>query len=313
MSIELTPETTHDEIQAYVDQVVADVSADRAGEKSDAQTIAEERDTVTASDDDSGSSDQSGETESPSSWIDDDVKAEVAAYGISETDLAEFANREELDRAMRLFDRTALEAGRKAMVDGTETEGKQDGPVRDESGRFAKPPEEKQSAKDGRYEIGLDRNLFDDDLVNELERMRDHYEDRIAALESRFAVDAASAEEQRFDSFVDALGHPKLFGKTGAETPEQLKRRQDLIVACKAQQIGLEQLGRKTELDESLVSRVARMVFASELSREEQKALTRKISKQSNSRMGGSPTKPTEPAESLREWARREYKQRENH
>ena len=59
----------------------------------------------------------------------------------------------------------------------------------------------------------------------------------------------------------------------------------------KAQQIGLEKLGRKVDLDESLVSRVARMVFADELTREERKKLTSRIARQSNNRLGGSATR----------------------
>lgn len=316
MSIDLTPETTHDEIQAYVDKVVQDVSTDREGEKTDAQAIAEERDNVVADDDTSVSDDKTGETESESSWLDDDLKAEVAAYGISESELADFSSREELERAMRLFDKTALEAGRKALAAGETDENKQEseGKARDEQGRFAKKSAEEQSvAKEERYELSEEfRSQFDDGLVGEMERMRDHYEDRLAKLESHFAVSAAQAEEQRFDSFVDAMGHTKLFGKTGSETPEQLQRRQDLIVACKAQQIGLAQLGRKTELDESLVSRVARMVFAGELSREERKSLTRRIAKQSSNRMGGSATKAHDAVEPIRDEMRRLYKELEN-
>jgi hypothetical protein len=53
------------------------------------------------------------------------------------------------------------------------------------------------------------------------------------------------------------------------------------------------------------------MVFASELSREEQKALTRRISRQSSNRLGGSATKAHEAKEPLRDEMRRLYKELE--
>jgi hypothetical protein len=141
--------------------------------------------------------------------------------------------------------------------------------------------------------------------------MRDHYESRLEALESRFYEADARAEEERFDNLVDSLGHADLFGKTGSEGPKELQRRQDLIVAVKAQQIGLERLGRPTELNESLVSRVARMVFAEDLAKKDLKQRTRKISKQSNGRQGGGVTRPQDPREDPRAEADRLYRELE--
>jgi hypothetical protein len=123
-------------------------------------------------------------TQSPE-WLTDDVKAEAAAYGIEESELADFASREELDRALRLFDKTALEAGRKAMAESDSA------PVRDEKGKFVKketvtvPKEE--TPKDGRYQVSLSPDLYDEEIIGEFTRMRDHYESRLEVLESHFA------------------------------------------------------------------------------------------------------------------------------
>ncbi|MHC4766917.1 MAG: hypothetical protein ACYTF2_17645, partial [Planctomycetota bacterium] len=194
-------------------------------------------------------------------------------------------------------------AGRKAMADEK---------ARDEQGRFAKKePEESEEPKEGRYEIGLDKDVYDEELVGELTRMRDHYESRLDALETRDAERDAQAEEQRFDGLVDTLGHADLFGKSGKETKKEHQRREDLFVAVKAQQIGLEQLGRPTGLDASLINRVARMVFAEELGKKDLKARTRKISKQADKRQGGGATRPSDPPETRREEARRLYKELE--
>lgn len=305
---ELTAESTHEDITAAVDDIIQSRSA---SEKTDGQAIAEERDTPVGdmtAEDDSGKSkepteEESGEAEDRE-WLDDKLKADVAAYGIDEKELEEFSSREEVERALRIFDKTALDAGRKAMAEEKD---------RDNQGRFAKKePEAKKESTDGRYEINLDKDVYDEGLVSEFTRMRDHYEDRIDALETRFVEADSRAEEERFDGLIDNLGHADLFGKSGKETTKELQRRQDLFIAVKAQQIGLQQLGRPVDLDESLINRVARMVFAEELGKKDLKNRTRQISKQANGRMGGGVTRPSDPKETLREEFRRIYKEKEN-
>ena len=308
---ELTQESTHEDIQQFVDQIVEDRHSDEQKEpegKGDSQAIAEDRDEpVTEQPADKGSDDTADdgeETGKPESheWLDDKLRAEIAAYGLSDEEVADFTSREELHRAMRLFDKNALEAGRKEMADseGESTD-------RDEKGQFTK--KEPESTTDATYEVSLDTDVYDDDLVNEFTRMRDHYESRVAALEAKFAETEARAEEQRFDSLVDSLGHSDLFGKSGNEKPKELERRKDLFIAAKAQQIGLERMGRPADFDESLINRVAKMVFADELGKKDLKARTRKVSKQSNGRMGGSATKAHDSAEPLRDEMRRLYKE----
>lgn len=304
MSIDITSESTHEDIEAAVDSIIE-------SRKGDGALIAEERDKPTgdltaeepASEEPEDTA-ESGEDAGERSWLDDDLKAEIAAYGISEDELADFSSREELERAMRLFDKTALEAGRKAQSEK---------PERDEKGRFQKQDEEEVETTSSAYEIKLDRDLYDEDLVNELTAMRDHYESRVAALERRQAENDARAEVQLFDGIVDNLGHADLFGTSGKESPKQLERRQTLYDAAKAHVLGMKVMGRDVELDQSLVQRVARMAFAEDFSKKDLKAATRKISKQSNGRMGGGQTRPSDPPESLREEMRRLYKELGSH
>lgn len=315
---EITTETTTDEISAYAESIADEVAAERQGEeKTDAQIINEVASIEALAEDNASSEaaevddqgEKSSEKSSSPKWIDDDVKAEVAAYGISESDLSDFASREELDRALRLLDKTALEAGRKATVESEASK------ARDKDGKFvkqeeAKPSKSEESApKSGRYEISLSKDEYDDGLVDEITRMRDHYESRLERLESHFIQANASAEEMQFDNFVDSLGHSDLFGKTGKESEQELERRKDLHVAVKAQIIGLERLGRPAELNENLISRVANMVFADQLNKKRLKQQTQKISRQSNGRMGGSPTKPLPPSDDPRAEADRLYRE----
>lgn len=331
---ELNEQSTTEEVSEYVEQVVEDVKAERAGEKDDARIAAEHADNEhktpvaekKSGDDAANVETDKGEKAGESSpatdksgWLDDDVKAEVAAYGIEESELADFASREELDRALRLFDKSALEAGRKALAKADD-EGEQG---RNAKGQFEKkpPPKSEQpkgETKEGSYEIKLSKDVYDEELVGELTRMRDHYESRLeayesrfAAMEDRFATADAAAEEKHFDSLVDSLGHADLFGKSDQENSKQLQRRKDLHLAVKAQMLGLAQLGRPTELSESLVNRVARMVFAEDLGKKDLKTRTAKITRQSNSRQGGGATRPQDPREDPRDEADRLYKELE--
>lgn len=313
---ELTEDTTTEELQSIVD----DIAAERAGEtapppKSDAEIVTEttavDETTAVHTDGETAKPKGKGEKAEDRSWLDDDLKAEVAAYGISEDTLADFSSREEVERAMRFFDKTALEAGRKAMAEG---EAKESG--RDEKGRFipkgetetpAKEPE--QPAKKPGYEIKLDKAVYDDEIVEEFTRMRDHYESRLEALEARFHEADARAEQDRFDGLVDSLSHTDLFGKADKADAKQRQRREDLYVAAKAQIIGLQAYGRPTEMSESLINRVARMVFAEELGKKDLKSRTSRISRQSNGRQGGGATRPTDPPENPRDWADKLYRE----
>lgn len=327
--VELSDEMTSDDIKAYAESVVQEVEQERKGEpepKSDAQITSEQGDTPqpsaktpeTPAEKKSSSksapveSEESGDDDTVSpEWMTDDAKAEAAAYGIDESELFDFASREEFDRALRLFDKTALEAGRKAMAESEEK-----GSTRNEKGQFVKKEETKadqskeETPQDGRYQLSQKfREEYDDGIVSEIERMNAIYESRFEALESYYAEASASAEEQRFDSFVDALGHTDLFGVTGKESDKELERRRDLNVAVKAQMIGLEKLGRPAQMSQQLISRVANMAFGEELSKKLLKKQTSKISRQSNGRMGGSPTKPLPPSDNPRDEFDRLYRE----
>lgn len=306
MSEELNEESTTDEVSAEVDKIVEEVKNEREGQKSDAEitaSIPEPQVVDEHSNDNDSITDDSDSGSDGNDWLDDELKSEIASYGISEDELADFANREELDRALRFLDKAALDAGRKSLAEGEAKS--EDNPDRDEKGRF-RPKDE---PKDSRFESKLDPDIYDEEIVSEFARLNEHYESRLEKLEQFFSEASAAAEEQRFDNLVDSMNHEDLFGKTGSESKDQLQRRQDLIVAVKAQQIGLQQLGRQSELDHSLVNRVARMVFADQLSKKELKQRTRKISRQSNGRQGGGVTRPTDVPESARDEFDRLYKE----
>ena len=283
MEYEIKEDTTTEEIEAAVESANAEIASENGNE---AINVSEENKVDKV--DETNEAEGKTEEDNSGDWLNDELKAEVAAYGIDEDELADFTSREELDRALRLFDKSALEAGRKAQEEGSEQEGKAEETTK---------PEEKSG-----YEVDLDPEEFDENLVGELKRMKDYYEGRFAEMESQFS---AIAEEQEFDGIVDNLGHADLFGKSGKETKKEVERREEVMIAVKAYRIGLEQLGRPVEMNEALVERVAKMVHHDAFSKKERKAHTRKITKQSNGRMGGNVTKPHEAAESQLEYVTR--------
>jgi hypothetical protein len=287
MNVELADDATKQEIDEYVDDMIAETKDARQG----GGDPPEEKQVAAGDSEDENAGDSEDET-GESDWLDDDLKAEVAAYGIDEKELEEFTSREELDRALRFFDRKAMDDGKKKMAEKPDDK-----------------PETEESPESGKYEISLDKDMYEDDLIDEFTKLRDHYESRLGALETHFAEANASAEEQRFDSLIDSLGHAELFGKTGKENSKQLQRREDVLIAAKAQKIGLESMGRKVELDKSLVSRVTKMVFSDELSKKEIKSRTIKLTKQSNGRQGGGATRPTDTPETVNEQMRQLYKE----
>lgn len=292
---------THDDIQGVVNDIVEarkDKPEDGSEEKGDSQKIAEERDkpvtTETAAE---TGNEEDAASDGDETWLDDDLKAEVAARGIDETELAGITSRDELDRAMRFLDKAALEAGRKAKA---------------KSGNAKEEKPEENKSKDGQYEISINKELFDEELVEEFTKMRDHYETRMTALEARFQQADAQAVEQRFDSIVDSMGHKDLFGISGKESEKEHERRSSLFEEAEALQLGMQVQGRSVDLDAALVNRVARMVFAEELGKKDLKARTRKLASQGDGRMGGGATKAHNSTESRKEAARRKWKELED-
>lgn len=305
---DLTTDSTPEDIDAVVEQLAEEAESDREGEeseateeKSDAQVTSEHADiedtdpdpTLSGSEDEKTGKNKASESDD---WREDAI-AEASAYGFSEEDVAEFKSREELDRALKLFDRQ-LKTERDKL--GGDEEGE---PVKPTE----KPPKG-DGEKAGSYEIRLSKDLYDDDLVDEFTGFRDYVDERLAAIEAHFEREAAFAEEERFDHTVDDLGFAELFGKTGEESKVELGRRQELLEHVRVEQAVLKTIGKQVDYN-ALVRRVARSLFADEYDKKLIKNHTRKISRQSNGRQGGGATRPTDPPEDPRDEADRLYKE----
>lgn len=245
-----------------------------------------------------------------SDWLTAELQDECTALGLTESDLAEFKSREELDRVLRVMARQALQVGQEALTgEGgakygqsatTDKHGREHGtdgqylPKKRQGGR-----EEGESQETPSYKVELDPDEHGPGVVDEFNRLRDHYEERLQGMEERFA-DYEEREAQReraayhahFDALVDQLGHKDLFGKAGEESPAQLARRRKLFDAHEPIAAGLQQLGRGGELSLSLLRMTLPTAFSEELERKQRKKLTKKITDQSAGRMGSGTTKP---------------------
>lgn len=306
---------TSEEISEYAASVAEEVAQERQGErKSDAEIVAgnspapkssvegkSDSESVKAT----GQDEESGKSVETAEWLTDDVKAEAAVYGISESEIADFTSREELDRALRLFDKSVWDAGQKALAENDK------GTTRNEKGQFAKQeesPESETSEETGRFQVTLG-DEYDEGIVETLTQMNDHLNSRLETIEKYFEQQNAAAVSERFDNLVDKLDHADLFGKSGKESPEELERRKELSVAVDTWLLGLQRKGLPAEMSEQLINRVANMAFADALRKKSLKQQTRKISKQSQLRQGGSPTKPQPPRDDPRDEADRLYEE----
>ena len=270
-----------------------------------------------ASENQSDSEDQGDEKAVPpeSDWRDDDdVRTLAATVGITDEELSEFITREELDRSVRFMDRAALKLGREAKgKDGAEQKPDKEAAEdksRNADGTFKKKESAEKEAKEsaaatsGTYKVQLDPEEFDEGIIKEFDSLRNHYETRLEAMDRRFAAmeqaeqeRVQAHEQEQFDRLVDSLGHNGLFGESGHETQEQLDNRQKLYSEWEAYQVGLMTLGRKANRNKDTADRLVRMVFSDYVSKQERKKLTKKLSRQSERRMGGGAVKPTETQE----------------
>ena len=220
MATELNESMTSEDIAAYADAVAKEVAAERqgdgghehnqdSGQEPDASEQAEVKSGSKAAASDAQGED-TGEESSTPDWVSDELKAEVAAYGIDDSDLQEFSSREELDKFVRLLDKKSLEAGRKALAESDQ------GSARNEKGQFKKQEPEQgekpssSSNDDDRYEISLSKDLYDDEIVDEFTRMRDHYESRLINL-GYGVVDGKIIQGHKFRKQQRTLMKPELY------------------------------------------------------------------------------------------------------
>lgn len=226
-----------------------------------------------------------------SKWIDDEVKGSVAALGIPEERVKQFANREEFDRAIALMDFAVKQAATKAPEEKPEEKPAEQPRAKD--GTFAPKPTDSLEVLE---QFALDDELSAEDapklvdafkaVAAELKEMREWR----STLEQTEQQRAAQAEQERFDMLVDALDEPDLFGKTGRETDKELENRKKIRESYEALLTGYATRGVQVQVDESFLRRILNMEFADHLTKKERKQFAEKIRKQSGTILGSGRT-----------------------
>ena len=239
-------------------------------------------------------------------WLDEAVVGRATAAGITQDQIAEFESRKELDRALDLLDRQAMQVGKTKYAEehkeGQGEKAAEPPPAKAEAEQ--KPPEKRPA--ESRYQVKLDPDIYQEE-VKEFNDLRDHYEEQIAALQQDVSSRierleqadqerAAQVEQERFDAVVDTLGQADLFGEAGKESEKQLANRQRLFEVQRAYGVGLLALGRKFDFGKDFIVRAMRMEFADDLSKQQKQQLTKKLKSQSARKLGhGTTTSKAEP------------------
>ena len=230
------------------------------------------------------------------SWLDADTQDLATALGLTDADLAEFGSKAELDRALRLIDRKAFEAGKAAQ---------QPPPAKPADQPPAQTPAA-QRTEDALAKLKafkLDEELGSDDapklqeaisaITAELEDFR-AWRDGIRKTEGQRAFQDLRTKAT---NALHSLGHVDLFGKPGeAPTKEQAANVEKALDAHFTHARGLIASGRNAAPTPAFLKAAVGLVFADQLVNSTKQQQIAKLKAQSARRTGGGTTKPT-PAE----------------
>lgn len=227
-----------------------------------------------------------------------DIRGLLEDLGYTADDIADFQNRDEFLRHVRLVDRQFARDGREALKQPKPGESQQEAlnaqeeaqkreQAREraaqqprENGRFVKTGSEQSETAEG-YVPQLDADEVNEDIVKEFQRLGGYYENRLRQLESHY-------EKRAFDVIVDSLGYTDLFGKTGDANAEQAENREKLLDASETLRAGIAARRKGgSDLTESLVRRAANLEFADYFSKKQQQSFHDRVRRQAARKFGG--------------------------
>jgi hypothetical protein len=347
---ELPDDATSEQIHEYVDTLVENEGkTEDGGDDAGDETPDTETNETPSGEDEPDRDEPAGDEESAvsddgeeaaqddsqeDSWIDDDVRGLASAFGVTDEELSGFTGRDELERALALFDSRVMQAGDAppAQQPGQEVQGESQterhatDPNRRADGTFL-PAEQRQAeqrqadqrqAEQKPFKLELDPEEYGEKLPGELGRLQEHYESQLQSLRQEVTeirqTEQARADEvytQQFDAAVDSLGQSELFGATGKETPQQMANRQKLEAEFQVRQELFGRSGRQIELGTPVLGYIARVAFSDHFFKQQRKDLTRKVSSQAALKMGSSVSKPNDPKPSVMEEMEELYKELE--
>ena len=242
-----------------------------------------------------GEADGAGEAD----WLNQETRDFATMMGLTEDDLSEFGSREELDRALRIIDRRAFEAGKSRQQPPEQSiEQKSVKPL-------VHPPEADPLADLDAFKLGdqFDAeaakpfNNFVDAATTTIKDLRA----RVAHFEQQNRQQSVSDLRRRAIESLRSLGNTELFGKPGENpTKAQVANIEKAIEAHITHANGLFAQGRQAAPTPAFLKAAVYLVFGDEISKQQKRQLTDKLRKQSSRRSGGSGAKhvlPTPPAD----------------
>jgi hypothetical protein len=227
----------------------------------------------------------------------EDMRELVNSLGLTDDQIREFSGPEEIERHANLLDKQLMRLGetkrpgesQEAALEAQEPAQKQLEKVeravkqeRDEQGRFV-------SAE--KYIPLVTADDFDEGLAGEFQRIAEHFNERVAKLESLLQQNeerSRRSEVQQHDTLIDTLGHEDLFGTVEKpRSTEQQENRVKLLRALKILRNGMESVGQSVSVTPTLLKRALNQEFADQLSTKQRQSLTKKIQDQSKRKLGG--------------------------
>jgi len=228
-----------------------------------------------------------------------DVRELAMSLNLTDTDLKRFPDQEAFETAASFLDRQLAAEGRKARKahEAHKAEAAVKDPERGSDDAAGKPSPERPRDKSGRflseesepYKPALDPRDYDEAVIKEFDRLRDHHEKQLRAtkaelqaqlqevrqsLRAREDAEIQAGHEQmvrEFDRLLDAVaekeGLDDLFGKAAEVGREHalFPNRQKVFVAFQELLLGGSMRGLPIAVSEANVKRAFRQEFADHL------------------------------------------------
>ena len=228
-------------------------------------------------------------------WRDQETRDFASMMGLSDEDLADFGSREELDRALRIIDRKAFEAGKAAHTPAAE-------PEKPKVQQLEKPKEGPQATDDSLDDLSRfilksteHGGEFDPEAVKPLNAFIEATANTIRQLRSELGAfrqghqrQAAAEIRQRAVNALHSLGNADLFGKPGEKpTKEQSANVERALDAHFVHARGLLAQGRQVAPTPAFLKAAVNLEFGDQLLKQQKQQQIEKLKKQSARRTGG--------------------------
>ena len=222
-------------------------------------------------------------------WLTPEVTEQAAAYGLSPEDLGEFQSRAELDRALRIIDRKAFEAGKTAAKPADATPA---APAPASASQVADALATLESLTFDENELAATDapKILDafKTVAAELKELR-QFRSSLQADRAKAAFESIKSE---FANSVDSLGHTELFGKPGARTKEQQANLEKAFNEGHLPHArGLIAQGRQVAPTPTFAKAAVNLLFGDQIVNNAKQEQLSRLRKQSARRTGGGTTK----------------------